>query len=1125
MARIESELEQARQRLLEQLLAEEGVDAPALVIGPRDPAAPIPVTFAQEVLWLLDRGTPGLAAYNTPLARRVRGPLDVDALARSVGWLSARHEALRTVFEARGDGAVQVVLPAIPVHIALHDVSGLPVGERASAAIAALRAVADTPFDLATERGFRVALARIADDDHILLLLTHHIVSDAWSYGVMLRDLGALYGVARQNAQPQLPPPALQLGDYAAWQRAAANEGAIEAGVSYWRARLAGISTLDLPTDHARPAAQGFAGARRSVTLPPELHAGVRALAQRTGVTSYMVLLAAFATVLRRYALQDEITIGSAVAGRTSHELEGIVGYFSQALPMRVRFDGDPTFAGVLERVRETVLGAFEHQDTPLESLVLELQRGRAQSHAPLFRVVLTMQDLQGSELRLEQATITPIELDQTSTKFDLTLLATERPEGGGLELALWYRTDLFTSGYSERFLGHLRSVLEFVVADPQQRIAALPLLTEGERAQLVAWNATAIDEGATTTFVELFEAQAARVPDRTAVVAATSANDATELEHCSYAALNAQANQLAHELRRLGVGPNVPVGLRLDRSAGAIVGLVGILKAGGCYVPLSEDAPAARIAQQIAECGAKVVVTTAALAATLPHSVTALRLDNEQDAATLREHPMSNPVGVATADALAYVLYTSGSTGVPKGVAITRANMVHYARAVSRVLADVPASQPGDGFTALDGLHFGMVSTLSADLGKTCLLPALLSGGTLHVLGKDATTDPVRFADYMRDHALDVIKVTPNHLMALTMGKQGSDLAHVLPRRWVVLGGEALRLETARALLGAGTCRVLNHYGPTETTVGVCTFEATTTALDEAGALGAQTVPIGHPLANTRVFVVDTNGAEQPVGVPGELLLGGDGVARGYLGRADLTAERFVQFGRDCVYRTGDRVRRLANGAIEFLGRADDQVKVRGFRVELGEIAQALRSHPGVETAEVVLRRANDDMQVVAYVVPKPAGYAVSHADRPTIERLREWAAAQLPDYMVPSAFVLLEQMPLTPNGKVDRNALPMPDAGQAEAAQVVAPRNEIEAQLCAIWREVLKKDVVGVTDNFLALGGHSLLAIRVLGKISKTVGVRLPLRTLFETPTVEALAVAIATARASRGGDDGVP
>jgi amino acid adenylation domain-containing protein len=1101
--RTESELERQRQRLIEQLLADEGLDAPsAPAISPRDPSALVPLTFAQEVLWLLDRSTPGLTAYNTPLARRVRGPLDVPALERALTGVAERHEALRTVFHAKGDAAEQVVLPASSVAVVVHDVSTLPPEQREKAALSALRAVANTPFDLSSEPGFRAALARIANDDHILLLLTHHIVSDAWSYGLIFRELGELYDAALHGTTPDLPPAGLHFGDYAAWQRDSLHGAALEAGLSYWRERLAALPVLELPTERVRPVVQGFAGARRSAVVPRKLYAALRELAQRTGTTTYMTLLAAYATVLRRYTAQDDIVVGSAVAGRTSREMEEMVGYFSQALPMRVRFEGDPTVSELLARVAETVLGAFEHQDTPLEPLVLELQSGRAQSHAPLFRVVLTMQDTMGAELRLGDADISSVELDAAGTKFDLTLLVTERTDD--IDLTLWYRTDLFSAGYADRFLGHMRSVLEAMAANPAQSVSELPLLTTLEREQHATWNATSVPEGRAATLNELFESQVARVPDRDAVTVGNV--------RLSYDELNAAANQLARHLQTLGVSAGDTVGLNLDRSAEAVIGLLGILKAGGAYVPLPPELPAARRLQQIRESGAKVLVTVEAHAADAPSDVIAVALD--RDAAELDVMSPENLNDTATPASLAYVLFTSGSTGVPKGVAVTHANAVHYARAVSRVLGDVPATTIGDGFAALDGWQFGLASTFGADLGNTSLLPALLAGGTLHILSKDVTTEPARYSEYSTEHTLDVLKITPNHFTALVAGKQGGELNALVPRKWIVLGGEALRPEVARTLLSAERCRVLNHYGPTEATVGVLTFEATQASIDAASAMGAQTVPLGRPLSNTRIYLVDASGREQPVGVPGELVIGGAGIASGYHKQPDLTEEKFSKREGERVYHTGDRARRLPDGTIEFLGRADDQMKVRGYRVELGEVEAALRAHPGVEQGVVVLRFGH----LVAYAVPKHEGHAVSHSDRPTAEKLTEWFTAQLPEYMVPSAVILLDALPLTPNGKVDRANLPEPASAESAAPTFIAPRTPTETQLAAIWADVLKRDTVGVTDNFLALGGHSLLAIRLLGKISKAFGVRLPLRSLFESPTVEQIAAAVDKAVAEK-------
>jgi amino acid adenylation domain-containing protein len=546
---------------------------------------------------------------------------------------------------------------------------------------------------------------------------------------------------------------------------------------------------------------------------------------------------------------------------------------------------------------------------------------------------------------------------------------------------------------------------------------------------------------------------------------------------------------------------------------------LLGILKAGGAYVPMAIDAPAARIAAQLSESGARIVVTTESLAGLLPAEVTVVALD--RDAATLSGQPAKAPDVTVGPDNLAYVLYTSGSTGTPKGVAVTHANIVHYARAISRVLAGMPVAAQGDGLGALAGWHIGLASTLAADLGNTSVYPALFGGATLHVLSKETTTQPAQYAAYVAAHPLDLLKITPNHIVALTNNATGSTLAQLLPSKWLVTGGEALSLDVAQSFVNANGCRVLNHYGPTETTVGVCTFEVTDASLKAVRDAGAQTVPVGAPLVNTRAYVVDSYGQPQPIGVPGELWFGGAGVTRGYLNRADLTTERFVAepgVHGSVAYRTGDRARRLTDGAIEFLGRTDDQVKVRGYRVELGEIEQALARHPSVAQAVVLVATADGaEPALAAYVVQaERAGYAASHAERPSLDTLREWTATQVPDYMVPQSIVFIDAVPLTPNGKVDRRALASLGVASA-AAEYVAPRTDTETSLAQVWAEVLKKERVGVTDNFLDLGGHSLMAIRVLGKISKTFGVRLPLRTLFDAPTVEKLSAVIDTERAS--------
>ena len=1104
--------------VLSRMLDEAGVEAPtADVIPRRADARQAPMSFAQELLWLLDRATPGLTAYNLPIARRLRGPLDVTALQAALDSVAARHEALRTHLTDASGEPRQIIDAPRPVVLLRVDASGPTLEAREADATRLVRDRARAPFDLATEPCFRATLVALGPDDHVLVIETHHIAMDGWSMGLVNRELADAYAAARAGRALATPAPTLQYGDFAEWQRERLAGSRLQELLAFWRSQLGDATEpLDLPTDRPRARVATFEGARASLTYPAATFARLQAALQGQQITLYMALLTAYATVLHRYTGRANVLMGSGSAGRMQHETEQMVGYLNNTLVQRADFTGDPTLAELLSRVKDSALGAYDHQDIPLEKLALELRQG-ADRLAPLFDVVLTMQNVLPSAVAFEGLEVGPFGVDVGATKFDITLFPTERPDG--LELTLQYRSDLFLPSSMRRFLGHFVQVLDAINDAPATRISALSLLTTDERDELAATNATTISEGAATSIVSLFERQVARVGGRLAVAApraaATAAGSVAGTLPLTYDELNARANQLAVHLRQLGVQNGAPVGLLLDRSADAIVGLIGILKAGGAYVPLATEAPATRIAQQLRDAEACCVVTNEALATRVPEGTPVVALD--RDASMLGALPDVNVQTAIAPDAPAYILYTSGSTGTPKGVVVTHANVVHYTRAVSRVLGSVPAGTPGDGLAALDNWRFGLISTLAADLGNTSLFPALLSGGTLHVLSKDVATEPDRFAEYVSVHALDVLKITPNHLAALIAGKSGAELAAVLPRQWIVTGGEALRPAFARTLLSANKCRVLNHYGPTETTVGVCTFEATTASLAEVEGQGAVTVPVGRPLANTHCYVVDRYDNQQPIGIPGELLLGGHGVSAGYLKRPELTAEKFITWRGERVYRTGDRARRLPNGSIEFLGRADDQVKIRGYRVELGEIEQVLRANPGVAQAVAVVRTDDQgETQLHAYAVAKQAGYAVSHGDRPTREKLLEWLAVQLPAYMVPSAVVLVEEIPLTANGKVDKARLPAPDDDQVAVDKYVAPVTDTEIQLAAIWAEVLKKERVGTTDNFLELGGHSLMAIRALGKISKVFGVRLPLRALFDQPTVGQIATLIEAERA---------
>jgi amino acid adenylation domain-containing protein len=1076
-------LREAKREYLERMLAEEGLLTGPQPIPRRPAGAPVPLTHAQEVLWLLDRATPGLIAYNSSLAFRLAGDVDVAALEQALTALAARHESLRTRFETPADHPVQVVDAPGPVALEIEDLRQHPADVREAEASQWLRAQARRPFDLTRDHLLRASLVRVSDRDGILMLLTHHIMSDAWSYGVIASELSALYAAAKAGRSASLAEPSIQFGDYAAWERTELTGERLRERLGYWRQMLLPEApALAVPTDRPRSPALAFEGGRVLRMLSPEQLARIKALAAAEGATLYMVLLAAFQATLHRWSGQDDIVTGSAIAGRTRREIEGLVGYFSAALPLRSRFAAGESFRTLLGRIRTTVLGALEHQDVPIEALVHELaEQGRA-GHAPLFQCVLTMQENQGGRLELDGVQVAPYEVQTGTTKFELTLLPAERPEG--LELLLWYRTDLFDQATAERFVGHVETLLDAAAVDPTTAVDRLPLLTAAERAELSAWNATSRDLGAATTMAELLQRAATRAPSSDAVISGEA--------RLTWRELAQRGNQLAHRLRAAGVRPDVPVGLCFDRSVEMIVGVYGIFAAGGAYVPLLPDQPAARLAKQVEECGARVVVTLVPHRALLPDNVEVVALDADADA--LAALPTDAPALDVRPEHLAYVLFTSGSTGVPKGVAVTHANLVHYTRAIASVLGlelDAPdAARGGPQDTPRSPWHCATVSSLAADLGHTSVFPALASGGVLHVLPSDVAMDATRYQAYVAAHPIDLLKITPSHLNAL-LGAEIS-AAH-LPAKWLVLGGEPCPWPLVERVRAVGRCRVLNHYGPTETTVGACTLEV---GASDVRSFAPATVPIGRPLPNVSAHVLDRAGEAVPVGVPGELWIGGAGVARGYVNRDALTRERFATVDGERRYRTGDRVRRLPDGTIEFLGRLDEQVKVRGYRVELGEIEVVIARHQRVRQAVV----AFVDDQLVGYIVPQ-----AEHVDDAV---LAAHVAAELPDYMVPSAWVRLHTVPMNANGKVDRAALPRPTVA---AASDGAPRTETESRLLALWAEVLKKESIGVHENFFALGGHSLLAIRLLGRIAKTFGQRVPLRTLFENPTVAELATRI--------------
>ncbi|MBC5800012.1 MAG: amino acid adenylation domain-containing protein [Candidatus Eremiobacteraeota bacterium] len=1058
-----------------------------------------PLSYAQELLWQLHRALPETSAYNVPRTRLVRGRLDVEALRRAFATVVERHEILRSTYGFEGEEAVQIVHPPSAIDIAVTDLCALPLDARRAEAQRLAGEAALRPFDLERQMPLRVSLFRTGEDEHVLHIDSHHIAADGGSRDILFRELDTCYAAFCAGRTPELPALEIQFADYAVWERRYLAGERLERLLAYWRAELGDVETvLDLQPDLPDGAPAVDDAVTRSILIAPELAEAVKALGRRSDATLYMTLLAAYATVLRLYATQgQDVLVGSPISGRSRPGLDELIGYFVNTTVQRVRFHGDPSFADLITRVRESCLGAYDHQELPLERLLPELHGGRAVAHASLVQAVFTMLDPgEGGKSRLGDLDVHPLPSGIGTTKFDLTLFMAERPEG--VSLSLRVRAGVWSEATVDRFLARLQSVLATAAADPSVSVSRFLLPDDAERAQLARCNATECDVGPPTSIVALFDRARLRFPQRTALVCGTC-------EH-SYERLGMRADALAQRLLARGAGPNRCVGILLDRSAESIVALLAVAKSGAAYAFLSPDLPATRLRQQIAESDAQLVVTSTAYASLVPPTVNAIVFDHpaEDD----RRHVDTFPAERVAPDDLAYVVFTSGSTGVPKGVAVTHANLVHYVRAISRMFADVPAQQRGDGLAALSGWHFAMASTLSADLGNTALFPALCSGGTLHLLPAEVTSDASRFTAYMSLHSVDVLKITPGHLRALLPA--GDALAAALPARWLVFGGEALTFELGWRVLAARRARVLNHYGPTEGTVGATTFELTPASLAAAQNAGARTVPIGTPLVNVQTHVLDPERRPVPPDLPGDLYLGGAGVARGYLHRPDFTAERFVTFlGIGRAYATGDRVRRLSDGALEYLGRSDAQVKIRGYRVEPGEVAAALRAFPDILDATVV-PFGEVEAELAAYVITSP-GVATRAAA--FAEDVRKRLAATLPAHMVPGAVMIVEAFPRTPNGKLDRRALPVPTSGSDRGPATAAPCTETERALVDIWANAFKRDpeAIGTSDDFLTLGGHSLLAIRVLGAVSRQFGVRFPLGDLFEYRTIAQLAARI--------------
>jgi amino acid adenylation domain-containing protein len=1045
---------------------------PAVV--PVDRGRPLPLSFAQERLWFLDRLEPGSTTYNVPVAWRLGGVLDRGALERALGEIVRRHETLRTTVAEVDGSPVQVVAPFGGFALPVEDLSGLGEADREAALRRRAGEEARRAFDLAAGPLFRAALLRLGEEDHVLLLAMHHVVSDGWSMGVLFRELSALYGAYLAGRESPLPELAVQYADYAVWQREQLEGAVLDRQLAYWKDRLAGApELLELPTDHPRPAVRTDRGETVPVALSLDLLERLQALGRSAGTTLYMTLLGAFQVLLSRYGGGDDVVVGSPISGRMRREVEELIGLFVNTLVLRTDLSGDPGFRETLRRVREVTLGAYENQEVPFEKLVAELQPERSLSHSPLFQVSFALQNAEGRGGALAGLSVSGVEAERASAKFDLALVLAATSQG--LRGVLSYSTDLFERGTVDRMLGHLERVLEQVAADPDVRLSRLELLGDAERALVLEeWNRTEAEHPAGRCIHDLFEAQAAGTPDAVAV--------RFQEESLTYRELNARANRLAHHLRRRGVRPETRVGICLQRGPELVVAILAVLKAGGAYVPLDPAYPAERLAFMLADSGAPLLLTRLPLPEGLaPHAAEVVCLDAGRE--RIEAESARAPAAGVLPGTLAYVIYTSGSTGRPKGVLVPHGSLANLLAATREAFG----VGEGDVMPALVSFAF--------DIWLFEALLPLISGAAVRLVERERVLDVPALLEEIADATL--VHAVPALMRQLVRAERETPRLGRLRRAFV--GGDQVAadlLAEMRETLPAAEVHVL--YGPTEGTI-----LASTHPVPADGRVTGH--PLGRPLGNVRLYVWDALGSPQPAGVAGELLIGGAGVARGYLGRSAMTAERFVPDpfsaeGGARLYRTGDRARWRADGTLEYLGRTDFQVKIRGFRIETGEIEAVLRGHESVTDCVVVAREdVPGDRRLVAYVVG-----AVE------VDELREHLRRSLPEYMVPAAFVGLERLPLTPNGKLDRKALPAPDFASAED-RYVAPRTPTEEVLAGIWAEVLRLERVGVEESFFDLGGHSLLATRVVSRVSAVFGVELPLRALFEGPTVAELARAV--------------
>ncbi len=1096
-----------------------------------------PASFAQQRLWFFDRLAPGNPFYNVSTALRLKGSLNLTALEQTFNEIVRRHETLRTTFVMVEGQPVQAIAPSLTIPLPVINLQNRSPTEQETEARTLTIHEAKHPFNLAEGPLLRVTLLQLSETEYVLLLNLHHIVADGWSIGVLIKELGILYTTFLDKQLSPLPELPIQYADFAEWQRQWLQGELLETQLAYWRQHLNKITILNLPTDRYRPAVQTYRGAKQFLTIPASLSKALQSLSQQENVTLFMTLLAAFKTLLYRYTGQEDIAVGSPIANRNLSEIETLIGFFVNSLVLRTDLSGNPTFRKLLSRVKEVAMGGYAHQDLPFEKLVEVLHPERDLSRNPLFQVSFSLQNTPVEALYLPELTLSLLEFDTGTAKLDLEFHFWSDLES--IKAQVVYSTDLFDDTTITRMLGHFQTLIESIVANPEQRLSELPILTDAERHQLLvefSHNQSKIQNPKSKIeqcFHQLFEAQVEKNPDAIALV--------FENQQLTYRELNIRANQLAHHLQQFGVVPDVLVGICLERSLDMIVGLLSILKAGGAYLPLDPTYPQERLSFMLEDAQVSILLTHSSIAPLFKGGWGDLRRDLsvifiDKDLENIRQYSKENLTSSVTHDNLAYVIYTSGSSGKPKGVLVQHKGLYNLAEAQIDIFNVQPSSRI---------LQF---ASLSFDASIFEIVMALGTGATLYLANKESLLPGQSLIKLLRDNAITHVTLPPAVLSVLPKEE--------LPAlQTIICAGESCSQDIVK-IWGADR-RFFNAYGPTEATVWATVAEIS----DDS-----EKPPIGRPIPNTQVYILDKNLQPVPIGIPGELYISGDGLARGYLNRPELTAERFIRLPEtgflqqylrqtekwtrfvgwvearnptnalgfalaqpnlqrngegivqetgflvgERLYKTGDLARYLPDGNIEFLGRIDEQVKIRGFRIELGEIEAVLSQHPAVREAVVVaassgiaLENSSGNKRLVAYIVP--------HQEQaPTIIELRQFLKEKLPQYMIPSAFVILDSLPLMPNGKIDRRALPEPFNFKYDISNLklnVAPSNSTESMVAQIWAEVLKLETVGIYDNFFDFGGDSLLAIRLMDSLEKQFNRELPLSALFLNPTIEGLA-----------------